>query len=66
MTNGPTREEDLAELTATIHIIQRTVMAQAAARAYPGEFRLLGEVIPSERGRSQHVRLNGTREAGSL
>jgi hypothetical protein len=46
VANGPTRTEDLAELTAAIHVIQRTVMAQAAARAYPGEFRLLGEVIP--------------------
>ena len=45
VTNGPTRAEDLAEVTAAIHIIQRTVMAQAAARAYPKEFRLLGEVI---------------------
>jgi hypothetical protein len=46
VTNGPARAGDLAELTAAIHVIQRMVMAQAAARAYPGEFRLLGEVIP--------------------
>jgi hypothetical protein len=43
--NGPTRGDDLAELRAAVHDIQHAVMAQAAARLYPGEFRLLGEVI---------------------
>jgi hypothetical protein len=41
----PTRADDLAELTASVHIVQRTVMARAVARAHPKEFRLLGEVI---------------------
>lgn len=45
--DGPTREADLAELTAAIHVIQRAVMSQAAARAYPGQYRPLGEVIPT-------------------
>lgn len=40
------RAGDLAELAGHIHVIQRSVMAQAAARAYPDKFRLLGEVIP--------------------
>lgn len=40
--DGPTREDDLAEVRAAVHVIQRAVMAQAAARAYPGEFRVLG------------------------
>jgi hypothetical protein len=42
--HGPTRADDLAELRASIHHVQRLVMAQAAARLYPGEFRLMGEV----------------------
>jgi hypothetical protein len=46
--HGPTRDADLAELTADVHRIQRLVMAQAAARLYPGEFRLMGEVIAEE------------------
>jgi hypothetical protein len=45
---GPSREGDMAEFVTWIHAIQHTIMAQAAARAYPGEFRLLGEVISRE------------------
>jgi protein tyrosine phosphatase (PTP) superfamily phosphohydrolase (DUF442 family) len=45
VADGPTRDDDLAELRAVIHVIQRTVLAQAAARAWPGEFRLLGGVV---------------------
>jgi hypothetical protein len=43
--DGPSRAGDLAELCAHIHAIQRTVMAQAAARAHPDRYRLLGSVI---------------------
>lgn len=39
---GHTREQDLTELITPIHLIQRTIMSNAAARAYPGEFRRLG------------------------
>lgn len=39
---GPAAGEDLRELHAHIHGIQHTIMAQAAARAYPDKFRLLG------------------------
>lgn len=46
--NGPTRDDDLAELRASIHHVQHLMMAQAPARLYPGEFRLMGEVIDSE------------------
>jgi len=28
-----------------IHILQRMVLKQAAARAYPGRYRLLGETL---------------------
>lgn len=44
--HGPTRALDLDELAAHIHAIQRAVMKQAAARAYPDRYRLLGEALP--------------------
>lgn len=47
---GCTREADLAEACSHIHVIQHMVLAQAAARAYPDQYRLLGEVLP------EHVR----------
>ena len=43
--HGPTRDDDLAELTSDVHRIQYRVMAQAAARLYRGEFRLMGDVV---------------------
>ena len=46
--DGPTQRADIAELVVHIHAIQHMVMAQAAARAYPGEFRLLGMDIRGE------------------
>lgn len=45
VTDGPTREADLTELSTAIHTVQRAVMAQAAARAYPAKFRLLGGTV---------------------
>lgn len=44
--SGPTRGDDIAEMEAALHVVQRMVMAQAAARAYPNSYRLLGEVLP--------------------
>ncbi|MER6830902.1 hypothetical protein ABT352_33250 [Streptosporangium sp. NPDC000563] len=46
--NGPARAQDLNELLVHVHAIQHAVMAQAAARAYPEQFRLLGVLIPAE------------------
>lgn len=44
--NGPTRVDDLNELLGQhVHGIQHAVMAQAAARAYPDRFRLLGQTL---------------------
>jgi len=43
--DGPAREPDLAELAADIHRIQHRVMAQAAARMYPDELRLMGQMV---------------------
>lgn len=41
------RAGDVRELCAYIHGIQHMVLAQAAARAYPARYRLLGGVLPS-------------------
>jgi len=43
---GTTREDDLAELRSHVHAIQNMVKAQAAGRACPLEFRLLGSTLP--------------------
>jgi len=40
--DGPTRDADLLELIGAIHLVQRYFMGQAAARAYPDQYRLLG------------------------
>ncbi len=41
-SNGDTRDSDLREAKTNIHNLQNAVLAQAAARAYPSEYRLLG------------------------
>lgn len=46
--DGPAREDDLAELRAQVPVIQRMVLAQAAARALPDEFRLLGGLVTTD------------------
>lgn len=46
--DGPQSEHDWAEAAHHIHNIQHMVMAQAAARAYPDLFRLMGKVIPRD------------------
>lgn len=47
IARGPTHRGDVEELAFRIHAIQHMVMAQAAARAYPRRFRLLGGVPES-------------------
>lgn len=42
---GPTADDDWNELAGHLHAVQRTVAAQAAARAYPARYRLLGEAF---------------------
>lgn len=39
------RDGDVAELVGHVHAIQHMIMSQAAARAYPDRYRLLGEVL---------------------
>ena len=48
--DGPTRDDDLTEVRTAIHHVQHLVMSQAAARLYPGEFRLMGEIIEAMTG----------------
>jgi chaperonin GroEL (HSP60 family) len=43
--DGTTSNGDIAEVVHHLHAIQRTILAQAAARAYPDRYRLLGRVI---------------------
>lgn len=43
--DGPSRDNDLLELGVHFHAIQNMILAQAAARAYPDRFRLLGEQL---------------------
>jgi len=40
--DGPARAGDLAEMATHIHAIQHAIMAQAAARAHPDRYRLMG------------------------
>lgn len=50
--DGPTRDADLHELVVHIHAIQHAIMSQAAGRAYPAEFRLLGSTLRVDEGSS--------------
>lgn len=45
IASGPTLRADSAELAAHVHAIQNAVLSQAAARAFPSKYRLLGRVI---------------------
>lgn len=43
--DGPSRDADMAEAVHHIHAVQRMILAQAAARAYPDRYRLLGDTV---------------------
>jgi hypothetical protein len=45
VADGPSRDADIAEAVHHIHAVQRMILAQAAARAYPGQYRLLGDTV---------------------
>lgn len=48
---GPTRDNDVREFVNHVHSIQQAILAQAAGRAYPDRFRLLGQtIIPPTEG----------------
>lgn len=42
LLDGPSKAHDWAEIVADVHHLQQAVLSQAAARAYPNEYRLLG------------------------
>lgn len=46
ITKGPAYEQDINEFVSHLHVIQRMIGANAAARAHPYKFRLLGEEVP--------------------
>ncbi len=43
---GPQGMKDWDEAAGHLHVLQRMIGAQAAARAYPGSYRLLGQSLP--------------------
>lgn len=43
--NDITREGDTKEAIILIHALQNMILAQAACRVYPTEYRLLGEIL---------------------
>lgn len=46
--DGPQAHNDWSEAAVLIHGLQHMVMAQAAARAFPNDYRLLGQVLSSD------------------
>jgi hypothetical protein len=46
--DGVSRNSDLREVQFHIHGLQRMIMSQAAARAYPGDYRLLGATVGNQ------------------
>ena len=47
-SNEVARNADMPELAMHIHDLQRMIMSQAACRAFPNQYRLLGEVIQKD------------------
>lgn len=45
IAKGPTAPYDAQEFAHHIHILQNMILAQAAARAYPHRYRLMGETL---------------------
>lgn len=43
--NGPSREGDISEMVSYIHALQNMILSQAAARAYPDLYRLMGGTV---------------------
>lgn len=46
--NRDTRHEDMREMVSYVHQLQRAVLAQAGARAYPDKYRALGELASQD------------------
>ena len=48
--NRDTRHGDMREIVSYVHQLQRVVLAQAGARAYPDRYRALGEIASQDEG----------------
>jgi hypothetical protein len=46
--SGPSRGGDIREFVGHIHAVQQQILSQAAARAYPDQYRLLGHALTTE------------------
>lgn len=46
--DGLAAEGDVAEMVAAVHVLQRMILSQAAARAYPDRYRPLGGNAPGD------------------
>lgn len=46
--DGASRSGDVREFVAAVHVIQRMIKGQAAGRAYPDRYRLLGRTLPAK------------------
>lgn len=47
-SSSPTRYNDIGEAVSCIHTLQRMILANAAARAYPDKYRLFGGVVEDD------------------
>lgn len=47
IADGPSRSGDLGELIFHVHALQSALLRQAAARAFPDRYRLLGSFVKS-------------------
>lgn len=54
--DGPSRDNDLWESVLHIHAIQNMILAQAAGRAYPDRYRLMGETLTRTEAAADVVR----------
>jgi hypothetical protein len=45
---GSSRGSDIREFVGHIHAVQQQILSQAAARAYPDRYRLLGHTLTTE------------------
>lgn len=51
IADGPTADQDRREFADRIHVVQHNILRQAAARAHPEMYRLLGETFESAAAR---------------
>lgn len=42
---GPSRDGDINEFASAMHVVQNMILSQAASRAFPDKYRLMGESL---------------------